>query len=168
MLPTRFDEFPLEHHLQFIFDEATMDLIKKNDSGSFKTFCSGILDNTWYIAMYPNGKDESQNGQLSIYFGFVKYPRNIRSISVDYKMYDMEKHLLDCNDSYEFRPVGNAHSVGHYNMCSSEVLKEFRTLTIKVDIKVTNIKRYDNYDLTNPFTINNPVKIAYLLSSPNP
>ena len=54
--------------------------------------------------------------------------------------------------------------IGHSGLCDLETLKTLNAFTINMDIKVTNIETY-NYSNRDPFMIDDPVKIAYLLSS---
>ena len=74
--------------MEYTFDEDAMDKIKIADSNSFKTMCSGVIDDQWFILIYPNGHIPDFKGISTAFFGFVKWPRNTKSITGNFRIYD--------------------------------------------------------------------------------
>ena len=99
--------------------------------------------------------------------GWYKWPRNVESMSMRSQIcFDTDE--LESRDTLGTRPsnAGNRYDIGHVWNCSLQTLKGFKTLTIKIDLTVTSIEKIVDSN-RNPFMIDDPVKIAYLLSSGN-
>ena len=95
--PTTLNQLKSEYHLKYTYNQATMDIIRNNKSDMIKEICSGLLDDMWHICIYPNGDDDQSKGQLSVYFGFCRWPRNVKYISLEYKIYDSADTILVVN-----------------------------------------------------------------------
>ena len=166
--PTILNEFQKEHHFEFTFDEKTMELIGNVDHNGFylvKSFCADILNNQWYITIYPYGGSELSQDELTIDFGFYKLPRNARSISMKCRVY-FDTDTIEEWEKSTIRPNNfstNRYDIGHTWHCRLDTLKSLKTLTIKVDLTVTNIRHFDETQ-KDPCLIDDPVKIGYLLS----
>ena len=82
--PSSYKEFDETHHLEFTLDETALDLIRNIDDETaphiVKAFCSDIVNDEWYITMYPLGSvysGEFSEQELIVDFGWYKWPRNV-------------------------------------------------------------------------------------------
>ena len=160
--PSPIKELAVNHHLEYTFDENIMDLIKDDKSGLIKSFCTNLLDDMWYISIYPIGAYPDSLEALSIYFGLLKWPRNVNSMKIRCKITGANDEILPWENDRQFGG-DKGFSWGAEQFCLLNELKQMDKLTVNVDLKIENIEYYNDYN-KDPFMIDDPVQIAYLLS----
>eukprot|EP01083_Nonionella_stella_P156375 506339_1 len=128
------NKYKTNTQLQWEIDEEVMQKLKSFDKGN--GICSDILNDIWFLRLYPKGAWDTKEGDVRIVLRLCGLPPNVSKMSVQWTVHCHEANIKHTSTK-DFHEENKDRGWGNNTISFAEFCK-YNTCTMTVNVNVLN------------------------------